>query len=248
MIMRNGVSVYRAYAQAVKSRRLDGPRVHFDKGFWLRGENERLDNGTHAVAFAPELKIGWQFWLDGEPGDEVTGLLSQGFQPPPRSSLGDMDKTLWERKADGTPKDPWSKVNLLPLVLPKTNEVCTYTTTSKGGFAAVGELCEAFDTAPPDMLPLIALEADSYTHKEFGRVWVPVLKVLKYVPAARSTPCWPLCGEGQSRNESRRWSRRPSLIDGLCRESQAAESRRQVKTTAHLAASIPTTRSRSEYA
>jgi hypothetical protein len=169
----------------VKSRRLDGPRLHFDKGFWLRGENERLDNGTHAVAFAPELKIGWQFWLDGEPGDEVTGLLSQGFQPPPRSSLGDMDKTLWERKADGTPKDPWSKVNLLPLVLPKTNEVCTYTTTSKGGFAAVGELCEAFDTAPPDMLPLIALEADSYTHKEFGRVWVPVLKVLKYVPAAR---------------------------------------------------------------
>jgi hypothetical protein len=185
MALRGGVSPYRAYAQAVKLRRLDGKRLHFDKGSWLLGENEHLESATHAVALVPQLKIGWQFWRDGEPGDECIGLLSQGFQPPKRHELGDLDETLWERKSDGKPKDPWSKVNLLPLVLKTNEEVVTYTTPSLGGFAAIGELCEAFDTAPPATLPLIALEANWYTHKAYGRVHVPVLKILKYVPAAR---------------------------------------------------------------
>jgi hypothetical protein len=186
MVSKTGMSPYRAYAQAVKANRLDGKRLHFDKSFWLLGENERLENSTHAVAIVTQLKIGWQFWRGGEPGDEYTGLLSEGFRPLQRRELGDLDETLWERKSDGTAKDPWSKVNLLPLVLADTNQVCTYTTPAKGGFSAIGALCEDFDDhGGPDVLPLIALEADSYTHKTYGRVHVPVLRRLKYVPAAR---------------------------------------------------------------
>jgi hypothetical protein len=181
----NPVSPFRAYAQAVKARRLDGKRGHFDKGAWLKGENDVIERGTQAVAIMPELRIGWQYWCDGSPGEERTGLLSEGFVPPKRHELGDLDQALWERKPDGSPKDPWANINILPLILLETSEVVSYTTSSKGGFAALGALCESFDTAPEGSLPVIAFESSFYQHKSFGRVYIPVLKFERYVEGAR---------------------------------------------------------------
>lgn len=187
IVMRSdALSVYKVYARAVALRKLDGKRVHFDKGVWPYGENERLENGTHVIPFVPQMQIGWQSWRNGEPGESDLGLLSEGFRPRQRRELGDLDKSLWERNPDGTEKDPWVFTNLLPLIKAQTNEIFTYTTSSKGGLAAIGALCDDFDAAPPGTLPLVALEASSYMHRNrsFGRIWIPVFTPLKFVEAA----------------------------------------------------------------
>jgi hypothetical protein len=176
---------YQNYARAVAIRRLDGERLHFNKGAWLVGENGVLEDGATLVAIVPQLRIGWVKFRANAKVDEAMGYLSEGFVPPRRDQLDDDDGVNWEKQPDGQTKDPWTQVNELVMISPENDEVFTLTTGSKGGFAAIGGLCADF---APDfgMYPLVRPSSDSYQHKvrAYGRIYVPLLPVLKWVEAA----------------------------------------------------------------
>jgi hypothetical protein len=179
---------YKNYARAVLTRRFDGVRLRFDKGAWLHGETGVLFDGHELVALMSTLKVGWIKWFQGEVSGHALGLVSEGFVPPRREELDDLDPTTWESDSNtGKPKDPWVNTNELVMIDPKTREIYTFTTSTRGGFQAIAGLAENYGDGELLFYPQIGLRGSSYQHKNraFGRVHVPVFEVLKLVDAEK---------------------------------------------------------------
>ena len=179
---------YKAYGQAVTGHRRLGTMTKYDKGVWFAGTGATalpIEPGTELVAVITALLIGWVKFVNGDFVDSDMGYLSEGFVMPKRTELDDLNEDDWEVRPDGTKKDPWSRSNELPLISPGDDAIYTCCTGSKGGLAAIGELCLEYNEELP-LYPLVALGTDSYMHKvkSLGRIHVPTLKIVKYVDSA----------------------------------------------------------------
>jgi hypothetical protein len=132
--------------------------------------------------------VGWiKFNGVGEPPSKEMGLLFDGFQMPPRQSLGDLDPKQWETGLDGQPADPWQHQQNLVLQNTETAELFTFSTSSRTGRRAVGTLLrhyERMQKARPDELPVIRLSTGGFQHKDtrVGWVSVPVFVVVGRAP------------------------------------------------------------------
>jgi hypothetical protein len=176
--------LFERYGSAATVRNIEGDLLKFVQGDFLAGQEGReIPIGTRLIGRMNTLCVGYQRWEDGKPTEQRhMGFVAEGYVPPKRSELGDLDKGLWERDAKG-PKDPWSFGNLLVFDNPKTGEVFTFATTSRGGISAVGEVCKLYGKRVrqyPDEDPLIELNGSSYLHRDktIGRVKVPVFKLV----------------------------------------------------------------------
>ena len=81
------------------------------------------------------------------------------------------------------PQDPWTFTNTLPLKDPASGAEYLFSTPSRGGIQAVGKLCNAFGAktqVKPNVVPVISLDCGSYKHKQFGQVYFPVFRVIKW--------------------------------------------------------------------
>jgi hypothetical protein len=117
--------------------------LKFKKGkFYLRDDEVPL--GTEFVAHPSQLTLCWIKFVDGKVVDRRHGKAAEGYVPPEREELGDMDKSKWETGLDGNPKSPWSFQHLLPLENLESGEVFIFTTGTTGGEIAVKELCRAW--------------------------------------------------------------------------------------------------------
>jgi hypothetical protein len=186
----NETNPFEEYGNAATARGgIEGTLLNFNKGDYLAGqEKEEVPLGTAFQALIDKLMTGWVCWQDGIPVDkENMGLVAERFVPPRRKELGDLDKTLWERDPNGQEQDPWQLTNYLPMRRIDNGEIYTFATNTKGGLAAIGELCKVYGKEMrrrPDQDPVIALDASSYQHRErsIGRVHVPVLnKIVDWV-------------------------------------------------------------------
>jgi hypothetical protein len=178
-------------AKATKGRFLK-----FNKGDFIAGADGDLMNGASLVALMPDLMTGCQKWFSGKLLDERMGLVANGYQPPARDTLGDIDEALWEPDLNGEGKDPWSYLYKLPMVSPDRSEEYIFGTSSNGGKRAIAELCKAYSRRhKSSQLPVVALESSSYVHpnKALGRVKVPVFKIVGWVegPDAGTPPALP---------------------------------------------------------
>jgi hypothetical protein len=180
-------SVFEAYADSVAPRSIIGTLLKFSKGDYLAGEEAApVPVGSVFTANVGELMVGWVRWWDSKPTEHRMIRLADGEPLPKRSELGDTDESTWELDSNGKARDPWQFVNYLPL-LSETGELFTFTTSSRGGLGAVAELCRRYSRHHrhhPDVLPIIALDVDSYQHKqkEFGRIKFPKFNPLGYAP------------------------------------------------------------------
>ena len=69
------------------------------------------------------------------------GLLFDGYEMPPREVLGDLDQTPVGQGMDNQPQDPWQHQQMLSSCrTPRRSEMFTFTTSSKTGRRAVGNL------------------------------------------------------------------------------------------------------------
>lgn len=176
-----GFDPFAAYGQEAAGN--TGDFLKFSKGEWLKGQNDdEIKIGTQLVANLEDLSVGWIQWADKKPVVREMGLLAQGHVPARRTELGLTDQTEWEVDKDGKPQDPWSFTNELPVVDLDTGEQMTISMSSKGGIGAIGNLCKAYGKEraarlAKDMVPVIELDRDSYKHKEYGKTYVPVLKL-----------------------------------------------------------------------
>jgi hypothetical protein len=162
----------------------EGDLLLFTKGDYTLGlDKEEVKPGTKFQAELQKLKVGWTYWEGQSPTSYRMGLLCEGYQPERRSELGDSDSTKWPLDDDGEPRDPWRYSNLLVLVKEDDGRLVTFSTNSKGGLSAIGELCKKYDEAlleHPDDDPVIAIGVDSYQHpnRKYGRIKYPTLEIV----------------------------------------------------------------------
>jgi len=192
-IVNPGGNYFQSYGDQVSQKSIVGKLLKFSKGDYLVGEdNDEVEEGTQYVANMDELMVGWIRWSDSKPTDQIMGRVSEGYQAPRRSDLGDDDKSKWEVDEQGRERDPWQFSNYLILKTPGEageDALFTFTTSSRGGLNAIGELCKAYGKAMrqrPDELPIISLGVGSYQHsnKAFGRIKFPIFEVVGWAAKA----------------------------------------------------------------
>jgi hypothetical protein len=186
---------FQQYGEAATQRNIVGSLLKFTKfGDFVHGSyDDVLKHGTHLAAHMHTLAVGWQRWQNNRPADTRMGFLAEGFEPPKRSALGDMDQALWERDDDGKARDPWQFSNLLVLSDLKSRELYTFTTSSRGGLSAVGELAKMYSNhlrTHPDEVPIVELQMGSYQHpnKSYGKIRFPIFKGAGWMPANQLPP------------------------------------------------------------
>jgi hypothetical protein len=156
-----------------------GRLLKFSKGTFLTGDDE-VKVGTKFIADVAEATYGWSKFVDGKLTDKKIVKVSGGEDPPSRKELGDNDQADWETDRNG-PRDPWTFQWYLPLTSAEDGESFTFVSGSRGGEDAIGTLLSEYakhlqrgDTS----LPIVKIETSSYKHKNFGRVVVPVFRIV----------------------------------------------------------------------
>jgi hypothetical protein len=181
---------FEAFADAANSSSIIGQLLKFSKGDWLVGRDGEDCQYDELAAVLSGMLHGWVRWQEAQPVEQHMGLLSEGYVPPDRASLGHTDRSQWQLNRDGQPRDPWARTIYLPMVSPDGEEVFTFPTNSEGGRRrCIAPLCREYGhhiRQRPDELPIVPLEQDSYPHpdRSIGRVKYPVfLPVKKWVAA-----------------------------------------------------------------
>lgn len=185
-------NVFEQYGEAASQNRLVGKMLKFSKGDYLLGQgNDMVEAGTEVACNMEELLIGWVKWQDNKPVDHIMGKLSEGFVPPKRDTLGDLDKANWEiDEQSNQPKDPWQLTNYLIMKMPGIDSeeaLMTFVTSSTGGRGAIGELCKTFGKQQrmrgSKELPIVKLDVGKYKHSnpQFGWIKYPVFKMTGWV-------------------------------------------------------------------
>jgi hypothetical protein len=109
-------NVFQVYGEMATSSRIIGELLKFAKGDFLAGMDAvEVPIGTQVVPIMDTLSVGWTKWEDMRPVEQQYGLVIEGYQPPRRKDLGDLDENEWERDDDGKPRDPWQLGNQLVL-------------------------------------------------------------------------------------------------------------------------------------
>lgn len=154
----------------------------FKNGEYLYGQNANvLPLKTRLAANMPGLRVGWRRWWGSQVEDRTVRLID-GQPPEPRSELGDLDESLWERNDTGQPRDPWQMSNILELV-DAEGQSYLYTTSSKGGIGAIGRLCEQYGKLyrqRPGKTPIVELSNNFYIHPQYGKTYVPEFPIVDW--------------------------------------------------------------------
>jgi hypothetical protein len=177
-------------AQASQSS-IVGKLLKFSKGDWTAGQsNEEIPDGTEFVANMDELMAGWIRWSENKPTDQVMGKISEGYQAPRRSDLGDNVKEDWEvDEQNGKPRDPWQFSNYLLLRGQEDAELYTFTTSSRGGLNAIGDLCKVYGkvmSQHPKEWPVLSIGQGAYDHpnRSYGKIKFPTFAIVGWAPKA----------------------------------------------------------------
>jgi hypothetical protein len=185
-----GPNVYEAYGNSVTRMTFPGDLLTFNKYGEYKAGQEKVEVplGTRLVVHVPTTLIGYVRWEDNKPVDFRMGLLSEGFVPPKRDELGYLDQAQWETFENGGVKDPWQLSNQVVMTgVEDSDEVYTFTTSSKTGRSSFGEVSVAYGhhiRQAPDEYPVVELHRRSYHHRQFGEQRVAVFKIVYWVPAA----------------------------------------------------------------
>jgi hypothetical protein len=186
---------FEKYGEAATQRSFVGMLLKFNKfGEFCAGQDEqKIPFGTVLAAYMTTLCVGYVKWVDNRPAEVVMGLVAEGFIPPKRAELDDKDQSKWDTFDNGQPRDPWQFSNSLVFADLKSGELFTFSTSSKGGMNAIGELSKAYGRhirPHPDELPLIELGVDSYDHpnKAYGEIRYPVFKVTGWISSNKLPP------------------------------------------------------------
>ncbi len=182
---------YRArYLDDVAPTTMAGRIIKFSKEgtYVVADDDSEISEDQDFVALCDEVLVGWiKFNGEGEAPDRIQGLLYDGFDMPPRETLGDMDQTQWAEGLSGAPDDPWKHQMCLPLQQVDTKEMFCFVTTSMTGRRAVGQLLRHYDRlrrSGSDEVPVVRLRTGGFKHKDsrVGFVKTPLFVVFGKTP------------------------------------------------------------------
>jgi len=157
-------------------------------GVWSYGiDKDEVPIGTQAVAMVDQILKGFVRFDEGGPTRRFLPIWPTPDLHALRQSLGDLDEAMWpDRNAKGGAQDPWRPARQLPVILiRKTLDCLVYSTSSHGGVIAVSQLSRAVqherrDPENATALPIVTLDVDSYTQQKFGKIYTPVLDIMRW--------------------------------------------------------------------
>lgn len=156
------------------------PLLKFDgkEAIYKTRNSEEILNDQEYVAKIREAVAGYIKFSGGDRPERRLGAIYPKDEAPPRSSLGDTDKTQWTKgKFGDEPADPWTAVIEIPLVHRETGEEYLFAAQSKTSISAVMDLLAQAKRVPEGFNPVIRLGVGSFKGK-FGKVKKPVLTIV----------------------------------------------------------------------
>ena len=171
------------YLDTVAPSGIVGRLVKFDgkSGAFLFVDTEETFSDTEDfVVLADQTLAAYVKFQSEQAPTRIGGLLyAADFALPPRAQLGDTDPKKWEIGLSGRPEDPWREELMVVLKRPATMELLTFSTMSKTGRRAVGNLLKHYDrlqTTSPGSFPVVRLKPAGYQDSRYG--WVHTLTSL----------------------------------------------------------------------
>lgn len=154
-------------------------------GVWVFGaDNEAIDTSRPLIANPASIASGFVAWYEGKIEGERMQPVSQG--PIDASLLPQVNSGSvppGKKAPSGRGWEPQSSIDLItddetPLQL-------IYKTSSRGGMMGLlnlaGEIAFGLDENPERAFPLVELGTDHYIHKEYGKVYTPVLSIVGWL-------------------------------------------------------------------
>lgn len=148
--------------------------LRMDKsGAWVMGiEQEPIDEDTEFAVNPQGFGKGWIAWGKSERLGELFVPFNQVLPDPGPTPEG---ARPWEKQFGMHLREVnggWGGSELI------------YRSSSTGGKRAIlglmSEVGERMCEEDPAFVPIITLERDSYKHKEYGKIYVPVLNVVRW--------------------------------------------------------------------
>jgi len=152
-------------------------------GKWIFGaDNLEVEAGSTWAVNPLSLQHGFLCWK----------VIPEGSKDTPEL-LGEEMVSMFSTKPDKAALPdyghPWAdclSFNVLCLDGEDKGEQVLYKTTSTGGLRATREfiavLMDQLDKDESKPVPVIELASDHYPHKQYGKTYFPVFKVVKFVP------------------------------------------------------------------
>ena len=151
--------------------------IKMDKtGHWVFGADQtEVEEGSKWAINPFSFVHGFIAWGPGEVlGEKMVSIaqpLPEMPEPPTAAKRG------WESQVG---------MSLKCLNGEDAEMECRYVVTSVGGKRAVQQLAVAIagqvEKDPTKPVPVVSLGSDHYTHREFGRIYTPIFKVLEWLP------------------------------------------------------------------
>jgi hypothetical protein len=179
-------NIYEQYGESMGRAEFIGKLMKLNKiGQFVAGQDQdEIPIGTEVIVDLTSTKTGWIKWVENKVAGREMGVLGE-YTPPRRPELGDLDEAMWEDD-----RDPWQFANEVVMFDPDSEELYTYSATSKGGISAVGELLKTWGKHirlhcddEPTVFPKVKLEVGSYMHpvKQYGKILYPKFTLVEYV-------------------------------------------------------------------
>jgi hypothetical protein len=171
--------------------RIVGSRIDFTKEgeFVVANTEEVVAAEREFLVLCEETLIEWiKFNGEGQPPDQIAGLLYSDFVPPPREALGDLDESQWPLGLSGKAEDPWKRGTYIVLQDVDTHEMFTFVTRSKTGRVAAANLLRHYERlkkSHPGECPIVRLKVGGFEHKDSRVGWV---KTPVFVTVGRAKP------------------------------------------------------------
>jgi hypothetical protein len=209
-----------------------GELLKYVKGEYQVGKEEmEVEIGTKMVAIVPTMINGWIKWEDRHPVAHNMGVVVEGFRLPKREDLGDPEEDgEWGKDDNGVARDPWQR-NALMVMIDEDDNIYTFSTGSKGGLSALGELVRAYCQHArmlPTQVPVIELQTSSYKHANtsYGKVHTPVFKVIGWEEQAKFMALLNGAGEKEDEPKAKRVSATPKATPPAAKGKNAGKNHR----------------------
>lgn len=158
--------------------------LKFIKGEWVIGREQDTfpENGFEAVPNLPEIQFGWVCWKDRQLIDEV--WVGLGEELPDKATL--TEHGPYTQQNDGWQKNVKFQMNILPAMGVEGNILAQFTGSSGGAQRAVGEMIKSWvqemrTGKHNDEVPVVRFTAGSYRHKEYGKIPVPLMDIVRWI-------------------------------------------------------------------
>ena len=152
--------------------------LKFNKGEFLFGLEENIVEPDERFAVNMHtLAKGFICWADGQVlGEEMVPVVSG--RSLRKSDLEDFTDECGE----------WREQSSVEFTSLATGDVLLFKTSSHGGRNALATLAKAFSdrmkSGEATVVPVIEMHADSYRHKSYGKVHVPVFEIVDWLAPA----------------------------------------------------------------